>query len=405
MYYKGYKIRLLPTPEQEQNLKLKCNISRFVWNWCLAYQMKNFENGNKYIKRYDFTKIFVQEKNNNEDLAWLRNHVGSIINLRIADLDKSFHEFFEYRKSGGLKYSKNCKVFDMYHLIKHPKFKSKRDSNMFPMRKDRLSFYTKNNADMPWKIKYINHVNIENIGYIKFQTHYDTNLFLDGSKIWNPRISLVNGKWILSFTVETDENQVQLNNYSCGVDVGIKNLATVSCNGEVKIYKNINKTAAMKKKQKKLKRLQRTMSKCQKYSKRRQKAKNKYSKYSKHLSNIRQNYIHNCSADIIKKLPERIIVESVKVKSWQKAKLIDVNREVQYSNVYEFLQQLEYKSHNNGIKFIKADKYYPSTQLCSCCGTRKKLNLNERIYYCDVCGLEIDRDVNAAINLEHYNYK
>lgn len=406
MYYKGYKVRLLPTKEQEKLLKLKCDISRFVWNWCLDYQMKNFDQGNKYIKRYDLQKIFVQEKNQNENLIWLKDYVGSIINLRIADLDRCFNEFFNYRKSGGKKYPQKCKKYDMYNLIKHPKFKTKKSNNqMFPMRKDRLSFYTENNVDMPWKQKYLNCVNIENIGYVKFQTHNNTDNFLNCSKIWNPRISLVNNKWILSFTVETDENQVELNNYSCGIDVGIKNLATVSYNGEVKIYKNINKTALMQKKQKKLKRLQRKLSKCQKDSKRRQKIKNKYSAYSKHISNVRKNYIHNCSADIIKKYPQRIIVESVLVKSWQSVKSHNVNREVMYANVFEFLRQLKYKSQINNIKFIKADKYYPSTQICSCCGNRKKLNLNERIYHCDVCGLDIDRDINAAKNLEHYNYK
>lgn len=406
MYYKGYKVRLLPTPEQEKLLILKCDISRFIWNWCLAYQMKNFEQGNKYIKRYDFTKIFVKEKNTNSEFYWLRDYVGSIINLRIADLDKCFHEFFEYRKQKGKKYPKRCKEFNMYNLIKHPKFKSKKaNRQMFPMRKDRLTFYTIKNADMPWKKKYINHVNIENIGYIRFQTHNNTDNFLDCSKIWNPRISLVNNKWILSFTVETDENQVSLNNYSCGVDVGIKNLATVSCNNEVKVYKNINKTSYMKKKQKRLKRLQRKMYNCQKGSKRYIKTIEKIQKQYRHISNIRKNYIHNCSADVIKHYPKRIIVENINLKSWQQDKLHDINREVQYSSVFELLRQLNYKSQINNIKFVKADKYYPSSQLCSCCGNRQKLNLSDRLYVCPVCGLEIDRDVNAAKNLEHYSYK
>lgn len=241
------------------------------------------------------------------------------------------------------------------------------------------------------------------MGPVQYQTNYDVSKF--NGKVHNPRINLVNNKWILSFTVETDENQVLLSDYSCGVDVGIKNLATVSCNGEVKTYKNINKTSVMKKKQKKLKRLQRKLSKCQKDSKRRQKAKDKHSSYSKYLSNIRQNYIHTCSANIIKNYPQRIVIETVSELSWMKDKQHNINREVQYSGVSEFLRQLEYKSQNNGIKFIKADKYYPSTQICSCCGNKHKLNLNERTYHCDVCGLEIDRDINAAINLEHYSYK
>lgn len=346
----------------------------------------------------------LRQLKNQDEYKWLESTGGFIINQVCIDLQHAYQCFYDYRKLGGPKYSKHCKVFDFYHLLKHPKFKSKKNNKIkFPVRYDRTVFYTKENCQTKKMQKYIGTVAVENCETVKYQTNYDVNQF--NGKVKNARVSLVNGKWILSFVVETDENQVLLNDYSCGVDVGIKNLATVSCNGEVKVYKNINKTAAMKKKQKKLKRLQRKVSKCQKDSKRRQKAKDKYSSYSKHLSNIRQNYIHNCSADIIKKLPKRIVVETVSELSWMKNKQHNINREVQYSGVSEFLRQLEYKPQNNGIKFVKADKYYPSTQLCSCCGNRKKLNLNERIYYCDVCGLEIDRDVNAAINLEHYNYK
>lgn len=403
--YKGYRVRLLPTKEQEEKLLKKCDIARFVWNWCLDYQMKNFEAGNSYIKRFDMYKIFTAEKNTNEELAWLRDLAGSIINLKCADLDKAFNEYFAYRKAGGKKYSNKCKIHDVYHLIKHPKFKSKKKSTQrFPMRNDRLYFITENNITENWKKKYINHVNIENVGYVKFQTTFDTRLFIE-SKIWNPRISLVGDKWILSFTVETDENQVELNDYSCGVDVGIKQLAVVSCNDEIKKYENINKTNHLKKEQKRLKRLQRKFMKCEKDSKRREKAKQQYFNLSRHINNSRKNYIHNCSADIIKMKPNRIVVENISVRSWYIKCSHNINREIHFSNIYEFLRQLEYKSQNNKIKFVKADKYYPSTQLCSGCGNRQKLNLNQRVYICPVCGLEIDRDVNAAINLEHYNYK
>lgn len=404
MFYKGYKIRLLPTPEQEKLFYLKSDASRFVWNWALGYQMKRFENQEKMLSKFDLMKELRQLKNTDENFKWIESAGAFIINQIVLDLNNAYQRYFDYRKSGGQKYSKHCKEHNVYNLLHHPKFKSKKKSKIkFPVRYDRTTFYTKENCLSDIMQKYIGTVSIEGCNTVKYQTKYDVNQF--NGKVHNSRVSLVNNKWILSFTVETDENQIPLNDYSCGIDVGIKNLATVSCNGEIKIYKNINKTTSMQKKQKKLKRLRRNLSKCQKNSKRRQKIKNKYLSYSRHLSNIRQNYLHNCSADIIKSLPKRLVVETVSEFSWMKNKQSNINREVQISGVFEFLRQLEYKSQNNGIKFIKADKYYPSTQICSCCGNRKKLNLNERTYYCDICGLEIDRDVNAAKNLEHYNYK
>lgn len=404
MFYKGYKIRLLPTPEQEKLFYLKSDASRFVWNWALGYQMKRFENQQPLLSKFDLMKELRQLKNTDEDFKWLQPLGKVVCDQVVLDLSNAYQSFFGYRKSDGQKYSKYCKKFDCYHLLKHPKFKSKKNSKIkFPARHESVTFYTKENCLTNTMQKYIRTVNIENCGCVQYQTNYDVNQF--NGKVHSARISLVNNKWILSFTVETDENQVLLNDYSCGVDVGIKNLATVSCNNKVKVYKNINKTALMKKKQKKLKRLQRKISKCQKDSKRKQKARYEFQQYSLHIKNIRHNYIHNCSADIIKKYPQRVVVETISELSWLKNKLHDINREVQFSGVSEFLRQLEYKSQNNGIKFIKADKYYPSTQICSCCGNKHKLNLNERTYHCDVCGLEVDRDVNAAKNLEHYSYK
>lgn len=404
MFYRGYKIRLLPTPEQEKLFYLKSDASRFVWNWALGYQMKRFENQEKMSSKFDLMKELRHLKNTDENFKWIEPAGAFIINQIILDLSNAYQRYFDYRKSGGQKYSKHCKNYNVYNLLHHPKFKSKKDNKIkFPVRYDRTTFYTKENCLSDTMQKYIGTVSIEGCNTVKYQTNYDVNSF--NGKVHNPRVSLVNNKWILSFTVETDENQVLLNDYSCGIDVGIKNLATVSCNGEVKVYKNINKTALMKKKQKKLRRLRRKLSKCQKDSKRRQKVKDKYSAYSRYLSNIKQNYLHSCSADIIKMYPQRVVVETVSELSWLKDKQHNINREIMLSGVSEFLRQLEYKSQNNGIKFIKADKYYPSTQICSCCGNRKKLSLNERIYYCDICGLEIDRDINAAKNLEHYSYK
>lgn len=404
MFYKGYKIRLLPTPEQEKLFYLKSDASRFVWNWGLARQIENFKNNKPHESYYELMKELRQLKNTDEEFMWLEVAGSIIINQCLLDLASAYSRFFEYRKLKLPLYTKNCKNKTVVNMLQHPKFKTKKSNTIkFPTRADRLVFITEKQDLSRYMLKYQHTVRLENCGYIKYQTNYDVDQF--NGKIKNARISLVNNKWILSFTVETDENQVSLNDYSCGIDVGVKNLATVSYNGEVKVYKNINKTASMKKKQKKLKRLQRKISKCQKDSKRKQKARDKFQQYSLHIKNIRYNYIHNCSADIIKKYPQRIVVETVSELSWLKNKLHNINREVQFSGVSEFLRQLEYKSQNNDIKFIKADKYYPSTQICSCCGNRKKLNLNERIYHCDVCGLEVDRDVNAAKNLEHYSYK
>ena len=119
------------------------------------------------------------------------------------------------------------------------------------------------------------------------------------------------------------------------------------------------------------------------------------------LANIRQNHLHQTTTEIVKTKPSRIVMESLNVSGMMKNK--HLSKAIQQQKFYEFKRQIEYKSKLNGIEFIQVDKFYPSSKTCSCCGNIKKdLKLSDRMYKCDVCGLVIDRDYNASINLANY---
>lgn len=406
MYYQGYKVRLLPTAEQEKLFFEKANAVRFIWNYGLAFQLNLFQENKPHISDYKLMSV-IRELKKQEEYSWLEKVGSHIINQTCLDLGQAFQKFFTYRKSGGPKYRKRCTDFTALNLIGHPKFKTKKHCKVtFPVRGERTRFYDEEHCSdymaRTWGSR--NLVLIENVGCVRYQSKF--NLFSFSEKVCNPRVSLVGNKWILSFTIEQDENQVQLHDYSCGIDVGVKNLATVSCGGNIMVFKNPNKNFHIQREKKRLLRLKHRAFSCQEDSKRRDKAFARYLKLSRHINNSRENYTHECSSKVIKMLPRRIVVEQVNINSWAKPGSIVMNFDIYQSNVGKFLRQLEYKAQNNGIQFIKADKYYPSSQICSCCGFRQgKLSLDTRIFRCSSCGLELDRDVNAAINLEHYSYK
>ena len=185
-------------------------------------------------------------------------------------------------------------------------------------------------------------------------------------------------------------------------------------------YSNINKTQRVKNLEKKLKREQRKLSRkienniqsyksnrspvykrplkeCQNVQKQNRLIRNIHRK----LANIRQNYLHQTTTEIVKTKPSRIVMESLNVSEMMKNK--HLSKAIQQQKFYEFKRQIEYKSKLNGIEFIQVDKFYPSSKTCSCCGNIKKdLKLSDRMYKCDVCGLVIDRDYNASINLANY---
>lgn len=369
---KSVKIRLKPTKEQEILMFKSIGCSRFAYNWALNRCDELYKEGKKYSMasiRKEFTQLKKQE-----DYKWLNEVSNTNMVESMRNLDEAFKSFFK-KKS------------------KYPRFKTKRKSRKsFYVRYDRL--YFKNDI-----------CNIEKIGKVKYKTNYE----IPDCKYSNPYCSFDGKYWYLSFGFEHNENQVVLNkDLSIGIDLGIKDLAVV--NALDKPIENINKTKKVKRLKKRLERLQRQVSRkyeANKEGKKFVKANNivKLEKQTKllhrKLSNIRNNHIHQATNKIVKLYPYRIVMEDLNVVGMMKNK--HLSKAIAEQGFYEFIRQMKYKSEFNGIEFVQADRFYPSSKTCSCCGNIKQdLKLKDRVYVCEECGLEIDRDKNASINIGNY---
>lgn len=370
--YKGYKIRIYPTKEQEELIWKHIHACRFIWNYMLALQRDRYQNGEKHLGRFDMIKLLTPLKKQ-EEYSWLKEISNSSLQIVCSDLNKAYTEFFKKNQ-------------------RYPKFKSRKKAKLsYPVRSDVIRFEN-------------NNLIIEKIKSVK--TKLKDN-FIPQGKISNPRISLVNNKWILSFGVEC-ENQVQeLTDKSMGIDLGIKELAVVSYGNEKIVFHNINKSKRVRTLEHKLKHVQRVINRKYRTNGNYEKTKGilKYEAIAKEinykLSNIRKNYIHQITHTLISLLPEKVVMEDLNVSGMMKNK--HLAEAIGKQGFYEFIRQMQYKCEWNGIEFIQVDRWYPSSKTCSKCNKLKlNLKLSDRIYKCDYCGLEIDRDYNAAINLMRY---
>ena len=369
---KSIKIRLLPTEEQEVLMLKSIGCSRFAYNWALNKCNEKYKNNEKYSIG-NIRKEFTQLKKDKE-FKWLNEVSSKVTQESIRNLDKAFKSFFNKQS-------------------KYPKFKTKRKSRQsFYVRYDRLYF----TDDM---------CNIEKIGKVRFKTNYN----IPNCKYSNPYCSYDGKYWYLSFGVEVEENQTTLNkDLSVGIDLGVKDLAVI--NVLDKPIRNINKSKRVKKLKNRLRRLQRQVSRKYEFNKegKRFVKTNNIIKLEKQikllhrkLSNIRNNHIHQTTNKIIKLKPYRVVMEDLNVSGMMKNR--HLAKAIQEQCFYEFIRQMKYKCEFNGIEFIQVDRFYPSSKTCSCCGSIKKnLKLKDRVYKCDNCGLEIDRDKNASINLGNY---
>ena len=247
---------------------------------------------------------------------------------------------------------------------------------------------------------------IEKIGKVVYQTNYNLPQGR-GHKFSNPRISNDNGKWILSVGIECESQAPELTDKPMGIDVGVKDLAIVAFGEDQIVFHNINKSKRVRNLNRKKKKVQRAISR--KYRTNGSYAKTKgIEKYERilktinyKLANIRSNYIHQTTHKLVSMLPMVVCVEDLNVTGMMKNH--HLSKAIQEQCLGEFLRQMEYKCAWNGIELVKVDRFYPSSKTCSCCGEIKEdLKLSDRTYVCPHCGLVIDRDYNAALNLMKY---
>ena len=392
---RGIKIVLDLTAEQEQQMWKSVSVARWCYNYAITRDREHYSN---YLKDDTLPKTLSEGQIRKELTVlkhtthpWLKEVGSNVIKQAVKDWNNARNRFFE-------------------GLGKAPKYKSKTTS--------KPSFY----VNYETLLKVNGGFRGERLGFIK--TTQPLPKIPKGTHYKDPRISFDGKYWYLSISYEVPDVSVELTDSVIGVDLGIKTLATLST-GEV--IENINKSHRVKQLEKQLRREQRHLARqlqantkgyvttakggrkptykrsldlCSNIKNTKRKIKLLYRK----LSSIRLNHVHQTTSHIVKQLPKGIVIEDLNVRGMMKNK--HLAKHIQNSMFYEFRRQLEYKCSRYGIELVVADRFYPSSKACSCCGfIKSNLKLNDRIYRCNSCGLEIDRDLNAAENLANYFYR
>ena len=393
--YRSVKIRLLPTKEQEILFWKSVGVARWSYNYFLSesyrvYQEWLADNSKpKYISEKDVRK-YINNHLKNTTHTWLKEVGSNVMKQGVKDASIALQNFFKCGKG-------------------YPKFKSKKRS--------KPSFYV--NYESLHHTR--NGFHGEKIGVVK--TRESLPKIGKNQKYRRPRISFDGKFWYLSISFAVNKLDVSLSDTKLGIDLGIKELAVVSNQDgtDVKKYHNINKTHEVRRLETKLKHEQRKFSrkilmntshytdsgrpiynKDLKSCKNIQKQKSIIQRLYRRLLNIRTNYLHQTTTEIVKTKPSRIVLEDLNVSGMMKNR--HLSRSIMVQKLYEFRRQIEYKAELYGIEVVIADRFYPSSKTCSCCGNIKKdLKLSDRVYRCDCCGNVIDRDINASINIANYN--
>lgn len=347
-----FKVQLCPNNKQRTKLLQNAGVARFAYNWALGCQKSNYESGGKFLSDGNLRKNFTQLKQTDE-YHWLNTYSNNIAKQAIKDACIAYKNFFSGR-------------------AKFPKFKSKRKSRpSFFMDNVKIKFtdthvkLEKISDSIKGNRRSLNWIRLAERGRIPVDAHYS-----------NPRITFDGLNWWVSVGVEYEEPHEEPINDGIGIDVGIKDLAICS---DGHTYKNINKSKRVKRLTRKKRRLQRNVSK--KYLKNKKgerycktsnitKAQRALLIVSRKLTNIRHNYLHQVTSEIVNRKPKFIVMEDLSVVGMMKNRhLAKAVQEQRFSKLY---RQMKYKSEWHNIKFITADRFYPSSKLCSCCGNIKK---------------------------------
>ena len=374
---KSFKTEINPTEEQKARIRKTIGTCRYVYNFYLGHNKALHDNGEKFMTGKDFSLWLNNEYiPNNPDKTWIREVYSKAVKKSIEDGYTAFTRFFK-------------------HQSDFPKFKKKGKSDV------KMYFVRNNPKDCQCER---HRLRIPTLGWIRIKEKGYIPTTKDGYMIRSGTVSVKAGRFYVSVLVEIPDINIDNNsNEGIGIDLGLKDFAIVS-NG--KTYRNINKSAGLKKLEKQLIREQRSLSRKYENLKKGestqraniQKQKLKVQKLHHKMDNIRTDYINKTIAEIVKTKPSYITIEDLNVKGMMKNRCL--SKAVASQKFYEFRTRLKAKCDENGIKLRVADRFYPSSKTCHHCGSvRKNLKLSDRIYRCE-CGYVADRDLNAALNLK-----
>ncbi|RGR60714.1 RNA-guided endonuclease InsQ/TnpB family protein [Dorea formicigenerans] len=373
---KSFKTEINPTEEQKVKIRKTIGTCRYIYNFYLAHNKELYDKGEKFMSGKSFSVWLNNEYlPQNPDKLWIKEVSSKSVKRSIENGCIAFTRFFKHQSA-------------------FPNFKKKGKSDV-------KMYFVKNN---PKDCRCERHrINIPSLGWVRIKEKGYILTTKDGYAIKSGHVSIKADRYYVSVLVEIPNNKIANNsNEGIGIDLGLKDFAIVS-NG--KTYKNINKSAKLKKLEKQLIKEQRSLSRKYENLKKGestqktniQKQRLKVQKLHHRIDNIRTDYINKTIAEIVKTKPSYITIEDLNISGMMKNK--HLSKAVASQKFYEFRIKLQAKCKENGIELRVVDRWFPSSKTCHCCGAVKKdLKLSDRIFKCS-CGYVEDRDFNAALNL------
>lgn len=374
---KNFKTEINPTEEQKVKIRKKIGTCRFIYNFYLAHNKELHENGKKFMSSHQF-RVWLNNEYlpDHPEYAWIKEAYSKAVTQSVNHGQTAFTRFFKHQSG-------------------FPKFKKKGKSDV-------KMYFVKNN---PKDCRCERHrINIPSLGWVRIKEKGYIPTTKDGYVIKSGSVSMKADRFYASVLIEIPDNKTtDIYSEGIGIDLGLKDFAILS-NG--KKYKNINKSARLKKLEKQLIREQRCLSRKYENLKKGessqkaniQKQRLKVQKLHHRIDNIRTDHINKTIAEIVKTKPSYITIEDLNVSGMMKNR--HLSKAVASQKFYEFRTKLKMKCDDNGIELRIADRFYPSSKICHCCGSAKKdLKLSDRIYKCS-CGYVEDRDLNASLNLK-----
>ena len=373
---KSFKTEINPTEEQKVKIRKTIGTCRFIYNFYLAHNKELHESGKKFMSSSRF-RVWLNNEYlpNHPEYSWIKEAYSKSVTQAVNDGQTAFTRFFNHKSA-------------------FPKFKKKGKSDV------KMYFVRNNPKDCLCER---HRIKIPSLGWVRIKEKGYIPTTKDGYVIKSGHVSIKADRYYVSVLIEIpDKTTASNSSEGIGIDLGLKDFAIVS-NG--KTYKNINKSARLRKLEKKLAREQRGLSR--KYEnlkkggstqkKNIQKQRLKIQKLHQRIDNIRTDYINKIIAEIVKTKPSYITIEDLNVSGMMKNR--HLSKAVASQKFYEFKTKLQAKCKENGIELRIVDRWYPSSKTCHCCKNIKKdLKLSDRLFRCD-CGYIEDRDFNAALNL------